>query len=333
MLRISAVSLIFTISFSIAATAQHSSYRYFRVGQTTDSPAQPNAGYALMGGGKDLDDAFRWLCEKARGGDFLILRAADDDAYNPYVKGLCKVNSVATLIIPDRDGAQDPAVANIIRHAQAIFIAGGDQAHYVRAWQNTGVQDALNAHIASGKPLGGTSAGLAVLGEFVYGALNDPPDAMLASPEALQDPFALQITLIRNFLSIPVLRNTVTDSHFAKRDRMGRSLAFLARLIQDGWSEYPREIAVDEKSAVLVEKNGNSTVVGSGKGAYFIRPTRRPEICKKDIPLTFVAISTYKAPAGSHFDLSSWQGDGGISYTLSVEKGRITSTQPGNELY
>lgn len=286
-----------------------------------------------MGGGKDLDDAFRWLCEKARGGDFLILRAADDDAYNPYVKGLCKVNSVATLIIPDRDGAQDPAVANIIRHAQAIFIAGGDQAHYVRAWQNTGVQDALNAHIASGKPLGGTSAGLAVLGEFVYGALNDPPDAMLASPEALQDPFALQITLIRNFLSIPVLRNTVTDSHFAKRDRLGRSLAFLARLIQDGWSEYPREIAVDEKSAVLVEKNGNSTVVGSGKGAYFIRPTRRPEICKKDIPLTFVAISTYKAPAGSHFDLSSWQGDGGISYTLSVEKGRITSTQPGNELY
>lgn len=332
-LRISAASLVFTISFSIAATAQHSSYRYFRVGQNTDSTVQPNAGYALMGGGKDLDDAFRWLCEKANGGDFLILRAADDDAYNSYVKGLCKVNSVATLIIPDRDVAQDPAVVNIIRHAEAIFIAGGDQAHYVRAWQNTSVQEALNAHILSGKPIGGTSAGLAVLGEFVYGALNDPPDAMLASPEALKDPFALQITLIRDFLSIPVLRNTITDSHFAKRDRLGRSLAFLARLIQDEWSECPREIAVDERSAVLVEKNGNSTVVGSGKGAYFIRPTRRPEICKKDIPLTFTAISTYKAPAGSHFALSSWRGDGGISYTLSVEKGRITSTQPGNELY
>lgn len=294
---------------------------------------QATAGYALMGGGKDLDDAFRWLCEKGNGGDFLTLRAADDDDYNPYVNGLCKANSVATLIIPDRNAASDPAVAEIIAHAEAVFIAGGDQAHYIRAWQNTAVRQALNAHIAAGKPIGGTSAGLAVLGEFVYSALNDPPDGMLASPEALKDPFTPQVALVRNFLSIPVLHGIITDSHFAKRDRLGRSLVFLARLMQDGWTNSPREIAVDERSAVLVEGDGKSTVVGSGKGAYFFRPTQPPGVCKKNVPLTFLAISAHKAPTGSHFDLSSWKGEGVIGYTLNVKDGTISSTQTGNALY
>jgi cyanophycinase len=325
--------LLLSILFSLAAGAQKSSYQYFRIGQKSDSTAKPSAGYALMGGGKDLDDAFRWLCEKGNGGDFLILRAADDDAYNSYVNGLCKANSVATLIIPDRDAAQDPAVAGIIGHAEAIFIAGGDQAHYIRAWQNTRVQDALNAHIGNGAPVGGTSAGLAVLGQFVYSALKDPPDGMLASPEALKDPFTPQVALVRNFLNIPLLRDTITDSHFAKRDRLGRSLVFLARLMQDGWTKTPREIAVDERSAVLIESDGSATVVGSGKGGYFFSPTRAPEVCNRDVPLTFSAISAYRAPTGAHFNLSSWTGEGGVGYTLAVKDGVVTSTQAGSLLY
>jgi len=37
----------------------------------------------MMGGGSDLDEAFRWLCGKANGGDFLILRAHGGADYNP----------------------------------------------------------------------------------------------------------------------------------------------------------------------------------------------------------------------------------------------------------
>ncbi len=43
-----------------------------------------------------------------------------------------------------------------------MFIAGGDQANYVRGWKGTPVEDAINANVAAGKPIGGTSAGLAV---------------------------------------------------------------------------------------------------------------------------------------------------------------------------
>lgn len=291
------------------------------------------AGIAMMGGGSDLDEAFRWLCNKGNGGDFLILRARGDDDYNSYVNGLCKANSVATLIIPDRAAAEDPVVADIIRKAEVVFIAGGDQANYIRGWKGTGVEKAINDDIAAGKPIGGTSAGLAVLGEFVYGALGDKPDDKdLASGQVLADPYYERLTLERDFLDIPRLKNLITDSHFAKRDRMGRTLGFLARIMKDGWSSSPREIAIDEKSAVLVEKDGKSIVVGTGNGAFFLRPTQAPEICQKGSPLTFRSVNVYRVETGGRFDLNSWTGEGGTAYSLSVIRGKIESSR-GEPVY
>ena len=314
--------------------AHAQSYKYFRLGNKDDVQTNPTFGIAMMGGGTDLDESFRWLCNKGNGGDFLILRARGDDDYNPYVNGLCKANSVSTLIIPDRTAAQDPAVAEIIRKAEVVFIAGGDQSNYVRGWQGTPVQDAINADIAAGKPIGGTSAGLAVQGEFVYGCMQDKPDDKdLASTDVLPDPYFFRVTLVRDFLKIPHLDHLITDSHFAKRDRMGRTLGFLARIMQDGWSSSPREVAIDEKSAVLVEADGKGRVVGSGKGAYFLRPAHRPELCEKSTPLTLHDVAVYRVPAGGHFNLDSWTGDGGTAYSLSVEAGKIISTQTGGGIY
>src|SRR5450755_2800808 len=127
---------LFVLTLCLAASLAHAaSYQYFRIGNKNDIQTKPAAGVAMMGGGDDLDEAFRWLCQKGNGGDFLILRASGDDDYNSYVNGLCKLISVATLVLPDRPAAEDPAVAEIIRHAEVIFISGGDQGHYIRAWK------------------------------------------------------------------------------------------------------------------------------------------------------------------------------------------------------
>lgn len=324
--------LLLTLCASNFAGAEP--YKYFRLGSKDDIQTKPTAGIAMMGGGSDLDEAFRWLCDKGDGGDFLILRATGDDDYNPYVNKLCKANSVATLIIPNRAAAEDPVVAEIIRKAEVVFIAGGDQSNYVRGWQGTPVESAINEDISAGKPIGGTSAGLAVLGEFVYGCMKDKPDDKdLASTDVLPDPYFERVTLVRNFLKVPHLENLITDSHFAKRDRMGRTLGFLARIMKDGWSASPREVAIDEKSAVLVEADGKGTVVGKGKGAYFLRPSAAPEVCEKGVPLTLRGISVYRVKTGGHFDLTTWTGDGGTAYSLSVERGKIESTQAGNGIY
>ena len=205
-----------------------------RAGNAQDATrAAPKAGFALMGGGKDLDEAFRWLCDRAGGGDFLVLRATGDDEYNAYVQKLCRLNSVATLIIPNRAAATDPEVARIIGRASAMFIAGGDQANYINFWMGTPVQAALNDAIRRGVPIGGTSAGLAVMGEWAYSAQGDKPDdPNLDSQSALAHPDMKRITLVKGFLDIPILKGVITDTHFAKRDRMGRLLVFLAHVNQ-----------------------------------------------------------------------------------------------------
>jgi cyanophycinase len=309
------------------------SYSYTRVGNRQDIHTTTNAGTAMMGGGKDLDEAFRWLCSKGNKGDFLVLRATGDGSYNSYVNGLCDMNSVATLVIPDRRAAREPAVARIIGEAAVVFISGGDQANYIRGWRGTPVEDAITAHIAGGKPVGGTSAGLAVLGEFIYGSLHDKPDENdLSSREVLQNPYADRVTLVRHFLKIPHLEDLLTDSHFVTRDRMGRTLGFLARIMQDGWAPFPREVAIDERSAVLVEADGNAKIVGKGQGAYFLKPVRKAQACAVNVPLTLRDVRVQRVASGGQFDFNSWTGNG-VNYVLSVNEGKVTSTQPGGSIY
>jgi cyanophycinase len=317
--------LLLGICSGVAVAA---SYKYKRLGNAQDAQAHAEAGIAMMGGGADLDEAFRWLCGKANGGDFLILRAHGGADYNPYVAGLCQANSVATLIIPSRKAAQEPRVAAIIAQAEAIFIAGGDQSRYVNFWKETPVQDAINAHVAAGKPIGGTSAGLAVLGQFVYGSMADKGYKRdLSSAEVLADPYMNRITPVRDFLKVPGLENILTDSHSMKRERLGRSLGFLARIVQDGWSKTPREIAIDEKSALLVEASGRAKVVGTGMGVYFLQVTEAPAVCKPAQALTLRNVAAYQAPTGAVFDVRAWSGEGGESYSISVEAGVIHSSR------
>jgi len=82
------------------------------------------------------------------------------------------------------------------------------------------------------------------------------------SPEALADPYGNKVTLSRDFLRVPLLAGTITDTHFVKRDRLGRLLVFMARILQDGWADQVRAIAVEENAAVLIEPDGQAKVVG-----------------------------------------------------------------------
>jgi cyanophycinase len=314
------------------SSAADQKYQYFRAGSPTDVQTKTRSGFALMGGGKDLDAAFQWMCERADGGDFLVLRANGNDDYNPYIQGLCKLNSVATLIIPTREAAADPFVAHTIRNAEGVFIAGGDQANYINFWMDTPVQRALNDAILRNVAIGGTSAGLAVLGEFIYSAQRDAPDGPDLASETLVNPFNPRVTLVHQFLNVVLLKEVITDTHFSARDRMGRTLVFMARILQDGRAPHIRDIAVDERTSVLLDTDGTATVTGAGS-AYFLQAIRNPEICKIDTPLTFHGVVVRSLRAGERFDVTHWTTHDGVSYTLSVESGIIHSTLPDGAIY
>jgi cyanophycinase len=325
------VSLVLAIPLAAgAAKAPNPAKVYFRIGNASDVVTTAAPGTVLMGGGTDVDAAFQWLCAKAPSGDFLVIRAAGTDAYNPYVQDLCPgLNSVATLIIDSVSAANSAFVREKVAQAEILWIAGGDQSNYINDWTGTAVQQELALHVERGQPVGGTSAGLAVLTQFVYSALGAPG---VTSSQALADPYHKYVTLARDFAAIPALADTIGDTHFVTRDRMGRSLAFLCRIHANGWSAAPRGIAIDEETALLIDARGSGSVVGNSF-VYFIAAPGAPEVCQARTPLTYRNVQVRKVGAGQSFDVAAWRGNAGTTYEVSAEAGVLGSTQPGGSAY
>lgn len=305
----------------------------------------------LMGGGYDVAEAFRWMIAqagitRATGGRFVIIRATGTDAYNPYVYSRLGqvdtttprlyetvggidlgVTSVETLVIPSRKAAEDPFVLGVIAKASAIFIAGGDQADYYNFWQGTALDTALQRAVEAGVPVGGTSAGNAMLGQYAFAALN----GSVTSDQALADPFNKYMTIdplntssrkfvqTGSFLAIPTLANTITDDHFNTRDRLGRLLGFVARIgngCPGGVEAFGAVLGVgiDEETALLVSgprggakaqlvanpyNTENTTAPYTPQNsAYFAKIVRAPSQCAAKLPLNDAAgIQVYRLSA------------------------------------
>jgi cyanophycinase-like exopeptidase len=304
-------------------------YSYFVVGNPADVVTPTSGLLVLQGGGTDVDENFVRMGARAGGGDFVVIRASGTDAYNPYIYGLCGCDSVATIVFKNRGAAFEPFVIDQIRNAEALFIAGGDQSDYVTFWKNTPVEDAINHVAAKPAPVGGTSAGMAIMSEFLYSAMSSKS---LTSANALADPFHRDLTLDRDFLTLPRLAGLITDQHLQERDRMGRTVAFLARLVKDGWTSEGRAIAADRETALHVDPSDGSAEVLSTPThptpfVYFLRTPGPPEVCAPKTPLTFRNVSVYRIGPGGRFDIPRWSGTGGIAYTLSAEAGVLTSSR------
>jgi beta-aspartyl-peptidase (threonine type) len=238
------------------AQGKTAAYEYFSVGDlAAKTPSKTSPGLLLMGGGREIEEAFKWFAAQAGHGHIVILRASGDDELQNWIyRDVGGVASVQTLIFHARAPASDPRVLAIVKHADGIFIAGGDQANYVRFWKGTPLNALINAHVRAGKPLGGTSAGLAILGEWGYGAMDG---GSITSPEALRDPAGPAVTLVDHFVSLKRLRGVITDTHFAQRERLGRLLAFVARTAKDHHTAAVTGLGVDQDSALLVDATGD----------------------------------------------------------------------------
>lgn len=242
------------------AQAGPAGYQYFSIGDlTARTSAKTSPGLLLMGGGREIEEAFKWFVAQAGHGHIVIIRASGDDALQNWLyRDVGGVASVQTLIFHSRAPASDPRVLDIVRHADGVFIAGGDQSNYVHFWKGTPLNKLLDAHIRAGKPIGGTSAGLAILGQWGYGALDG---GSIKSSEALRDPAGPAVTLVDHFITIPLLKGTITDTHFVQRSRLGRLLAFVARTAKDHHTAAVTGLGVDQDSALLVNPDGSARLL------------------------------------------------------------------------
>jgi cyanophycinase-like exopeptidase len=326
-----AASLVVLLGVSRVALTDGPGYQHYLIGDPADVVRPTSGLIVLQGGGDDVDQNYVRMGAHGGGGDFVVLRASGEDDYNEYIYSLCHCDSVETIVFYGREAASDPYVIRTIRNAEALFIAGGDQSRYVRFWKASPVEEAINFVAAKPAPVGGTSAGMAILGEFAYSAM---AGESLTSAAALADPFAPDLTLERDFISLLPLRNVLTDQHLWERDRIGRTVALLARLVNDGWTPTARAIAAERQTAVHIDpRNGRAEIFATPEHptpyAYFLRTTRPPDRCVPGRPLLIRDVAVYRVAPGGEFDLRSWSGRNGIRYTLSASEGVLRSSRGG----
>jgi len=286
-----------------------------------------------MGGGSDVDEAFVWMITNSGGGDILVLRASGADGYNDYIYGLGEVNSVSTIVCKSKLASSDTFVLEKIKNAEGLFFAGGDQWLYYSYWRDTPLQTAVNTLITTKRvTVGGTSAGMAIMSQFIYTAQFDT----VTSPEALADPYNRRVTIGDNFIHNSFLQNVITDTHFYERDRMGRLITFVARIEADGLvSKAARAVACNEGTAVLLSDSGYGQVVtqGSTGVAYFLYATTLPEVCRPGSPLSFKNVEVYALEHGDEFDFLTWRSSVGRLYSLNADQGSLTSQGNGGSIY
>lgn len=289
-------------------------------GDSSDVVTATQGGICLMGGSTDVDSAIAWMIQRSGGGDFVVIRSSGSDGYNDYIySDLGGVNSVETIIINSKTKAMKQEVYNKIVNAEALFIAGGDQWDYVRYWKNTKTEDAINYLINTKHvPIGGTSAGCAILGRVYFSAEN----GTVTSSEAMKNPYRSTITLGKNdFINIPALNQTITDTHYDNPDRRGRHVTFLARMIQD-WGMDAKGIGLDEQTAVCIDENHIATVFGFGTAHFLKQNGQGPEVCQPNVKLTWnrsnQAVKVYNidgSPKGNgSFNLNDWATASGGSW-------------------
>ena len=320
---------------------------YTRVGNPVNAGPLSGLGgvAACAGGSTNIDSMFQWMTGRMGGkGDFLVVQTADDTSYNAYIYGFGGANSVATLDIPNRAAAMNPAVVKIIDEAQAIFIEGGAQNEYVDWWQGTPVQAAIASDISRGVPIGGTSAGTDVIGQFVYSAEFNS----ITSRQALENPFDNNVTLDQGFIdpsTLPFLNNTLLDTHFVRRDRMGRLVAFLARVDTNGWSPdgEPMGIGINEQTALLIAPDGQAQVVANSKATspyvYFFRTPGMPQVAQPRKAADLLADRGAAGRPRRHVQPQQLGGQLRQRRLLHdplhgpVNRGVLKSNQPGGSLY
>ncbi len=321
-------------------------YDSYFTGNISDTVTSPIGGVVLMGGATEEDEAMKWFLNRADGGDVLVLRASGSDGYNDYLYNQLgvSVNSVETIVFNDASASNEAYIQQKISQAEAIWFAGGDQWDYHSYWQGTAIETEINQAISNGAVVGGTSAGMAILGGFRFTAEN----GTITSVEALANPYDNNATIGSNpfILSSSYLEHTITDTHYDNPDRKGRHMAFLAQILTDSGIS-ANGIACDEYTAVCIDENGLARVFGQhptyDDNAYFLQvnceiQNPEPEVCTAGTPLTWnhngMAVKVYAVKgtlAGTNtFDLSDWQtGSGGEWQDWSVANGVLSET-PGN---
>lgn len=351
-------SIIFTLILVVNCMTASAKITLTLTGSSADVGSNLILGGPIVdnsGGANDVDQKFQDVIDVLRGCtgsacpakiDVVVLQAGGKDIYGTYIYGFFGVNSVRCYAVTKVADGNDPTLVSDIQKAEYVFFNGGNQCDYVTLFKGTGIQTAVNAVIARGGAVGGTSAGMAILGNFIYDACSSAQG--VSSSSALVNPYDNGISFTYNFFSFPNMQLTFNDQHFVARDRMGRLLVFLARQIKDGKATTVWGVATNQESSIVVESDGIATTMGNdgvtqygnnivqaasvNAVSYYILLDHACQTVVAGTPLTCSGYKVWKRLPGQTFDLAN-RPTTNPDYTLNVNAGVIAAVGNGGNIY
>ncbi|WP_411104216.1 pre-peptidase C-terminal domain-containing protein [Streptomyces sp. cmx-4-9] len=302
--------LTLTATIAAASPAEAAATR-IRLGSASDvnRASWQGPAFTMNGDGKILTAPMGRAIDAIRGGtgslDVVVLggSAPTSGSKTPEcdtVMTLPGVNSCTTWTLTAARDGDNTQVNTDIRNAEFVFFAGGDQCRYA-AWKGTALEASAESVVAKGGGSGGGSAGHHINSPVVYDACN----GSVTTPEALADPYNSYMSFTTGMFEWADYGGVINDSHFVARDRMGRTMAFLARAIKDGRTTGGKAwgVGVDEGSSLYLDSSGQATLYG--KGAYVVLGDHQPEQASAGKPLTYSNYKIWHLAAGQTYDFKN----------------------------
>jgi cyanophycinase len=206
----------------------------------------------LIGGGHIPDEAIENFQQWSSGTDanILVVSWATEDpagAYGFYRDRFERGygGKIVHAVQKDELSYRKSEFVDQVRNANGIFFTGGDQNNVLDALElHPDLSELLSTAYERGLPIGGTSAGTAIMSSISITGKTPPATR--------QDDIDLRSGL-------GLLRDLILDQHFLKRQRFGRLLAALKK------SKLPLALGIDENAALTVEAGQYAKVVGHHK--------------------------------------------------------------------
>jgi cyanophycinase len=217
-------------------------------------PFSPQGHLVLVGGGTitpEIRTEFAKLARAEKENSRLVIiptASADADDQNQDWKGVwleAGFHEVIVLHSRQRQVADDPAFAEPLLQANAVWLAGGDQQRLADAYAGTNFERKLMEYLNQGGVVGGTSAGAAIASQVMITGGREQPELTTG---------------------LDLLPNSIIDQHFRQRDRGPRLAAAVAA--------HPLRVGLglDESTAVVIHQR-SLRILGSGNAHVYYAAT------------------------------------------------------------
>lgn len=195
------------------------------------------------------------------------------------------IGEVVGLRPEEREEADAPETAAVLRDATGVYLTGGNQSRLTQVVAGTKLGDALFLAHDRGAVIAGTSAGASAMASHMVAFGNAGP-----TPKN---------RMVQLSAGLGILPGVVIDQHFGERGRIGRLLALVAQ------SPSLLGVGIDEDTCAIVFADRTLHVIGRGAvtivdGAHVRTDAYRGKGYK---PLMVSGAVLHSLPAGYWYDL------------------------------